>query len=156
MDPIITSVTEQDPVVNEEALFDRYSDTFDTKITILPISVSKRNMFDKVGRCILFLEAVQATIVPYDVEFSFPFLEFISWCIEQYSHEERVVMNKQGSEVMCRVESLSIQYSLGIPDSLSIIFEPFNEEKIIRVYRECPLEVRDLSLQTIVKLKHFS
>jgi hypothetical protein len=156
MDPIITSVIEQDLVVNEEALIDRDSDIFDTEITILPISVSKRNLSDKVGRCILFLEAVQATIVLYAVEIAFPFPEFISWCTEQYSHEERVIVNKQGYEVMCRVESLSIRYSLGIPESLSVISEPFNEEKIIKVYRECPSEVRDLFLQTIVKPKHFS
>jgi hypothetical protein len=41
MDPIITSVTEQDPVSNEEALIDRDSDVFDTEITISPISVSR-------------------------------------------------------------------------------------------------------------------
>jgi hypothetical protein len=74
MDPIITSVTEQDPVVNEEALIDRDSDVFDTEITISPISVSRSNLSDKVGRCIPFLEAVQATIVPYAVEIAFPFL----------------------------------------------------------------------------------
>jgi hypothetical protein len=141
MDPIITSVTEQDPVVNEEALIDRDSDVFDTEITISPISVSRSNLSDKVGRCIPFLEAVQATIVPYVVEIAFPFPEFIGWCTEQYSHEERVVVNKRGSEVMCRVESLSIRESLGIPESFSAISEPFNEEKLIRVYRECPSEV---------------
>jgi hypothetical protein len=48
-------------------------------------------------------------------------------------------MNKRGSEVMCRVESLSIRESLSIPESFKSNFEPFNEEKIIRVYRECPI-----------------
>jgi hypothetical protein len=61
MDFIITSVTEQDPVSNEEALIDQDSDVFDTEITISPIFVSRRNMFDNVGRRIPFLEAVQAT-----------------------------------------------------------------------------------------------
>ena len=60
-------------------------------------------------------------------------------------------MNKQGSKVMCRVESLSIQYSLGIPESFSTNYDPFNEENLIRVYKECPSEVKDLVLQTIVK-----
>jgi hypothetical protein len=58
MDLIITSVTKQDLVVNEESLIDRDSDVFDTEITISPISVSKRNMSDNVGRCIPFLEVV--------------------------------------------------------------------------------------------------
>ena len=87
MDPIITSVTEQYPVENEATLIDRDSDVFYTEITIYPISMSKRNLFHKVGRCILFLEVVQATIVPYAIEITFPFPEFISCCAEQYSHE---------------------------------------------------------------------
>jgi hypothetical protein len=82
MDPIITSVTEKDPVSNEEALIDRDSDVFDTEITISPISVSRSNLSDNVGRRIPFLEAVQATIVPYVVEVAFPFPEFIGWCAE--------------------------------------------------------------------------
>jgi hypothetical protein len=36
------------------------------------------------------------------------------------------------------------------------LFEPFNEENIIRVYRECPSEVKDIFLHTIVKPKHLS
>jgi hypothetical protein len=58
MDPIITSVTEQDPVVNEEPLIDWDSNVFDTKITISPIYVSRRNLSDNVGRCIMFLQVV--------------------------------------------------------------------------------------------------
>jgi hypothetical protein len=50
-------------------------------------------------------------------------------------------MNKRGSEVLCMVESVSIQESLSIPKSFSTIFEHFNEEKLIRVYREFPSEV---------------
>jgi hypothetical protein len=103
MDLIITSVTKQDPVANEESLIDRDSNIFDTEITILAISVSISNMFDKVGRCIPFLEAVQATRVPYAIKIAFPFPKFIGWCAKQYSHEEKVVVNKRGSEVMCRV-----------------------------------------------------
>jgi hypothetical protein len=108
MEPIITSITEQDPMENEEALIDRDVDVFYVKITISPISMSRRNLSDKVGRSISFLEIVQATIVPYVVEIEFPFPEFVGWCIEQYSHEERVVLNKQGSLVLCRIERLSI------------------------------------------------
>jgi hypothetical protein len=128
-------------VANEEALIDRDSYIFYAEITISPIFVSRRNLSDKVGKCIPFLEVVQATIVPYAVEIAFSFPKFIGWCAEQYSHEERVIVNKRGSEVLCRVESLSIRESLSIPESFSAISEPFNEEKMIRVYRECPSEV---------------
>ena len=43
-----------------------------------------------------------------------------------------------------------------MPETPSIVFEPFEEENIIMVYRECPSEVKDLLLQTIVKLEHIS
>ena len=74
-------------MANEEALIDRYSYIFYAEITISPIFVSRRNLSDKVGKCIPFLEAVQATIVPYAVEIAFSFPEFIGWCVEQYSHQ---------------------------------------------------------------------
>jgi hypothetical protein len=82
MDHIITSVIEKDLLLNEEALIDRDSDIFDTKITISPISVSRRKFSNNVGRRIPFLEALQSTIVPYVVEVTFPFPEFIGWCTE--------------------------------------------------------------------------
>jgi len=69
------------------------------------------------------------------------FPKFIGWCTEQYAHEERVAVNKRGFEVLCRVESLSIKESLSIPKSFPTIYEPFNEEKLISLYREYPLEV---------------
>ena len=82
MDPIIISVTEQDPMPNEEALIDQDSDVFDTKIIVLPISMSRSNLSNNVGKNIPFLEAVQATIVPYAIEVAFPFPEFIGWCVK--------------------------------------------------------------------------
>jgi hypothetical protein len=108
MDPVILSVTEKDPLPNEESLVDRDSDVLDTKITIEPVSMSKSNLSDNVGRKISFLEEVQASIVPYTFEVAFPFPEFIGWCVEQYSQEEKVILNKLGSEVMCRVDIPSI------------------------------------------------
>jgi hypothetical protein len=94
MDPIIMYVAEKYLVSNEEALIDKYLDVFDTEITISPISVSRANMSDNVGKQIPFLEAVQTTIVPHIFEVAFPFPEFIGWCAVKYSQEEKVVLNK--------------------------------------------------------------
>jgi hypothetical protein len=58
MDPIIMYVAHQDPVSNKEALIDRESNVFDPEITISPISVSRANLSDNVGKKIPFLEAV--------------------------------------------------------------------------------------------------
>jgi hypothetical protein len=148
------SIAEQDPMSNEESLIDRDSDVFETEITISPIFVSRANLSDNVGKQIPFFEAVQATIVPYDIEVTFPFPEFIGWCTEKYSQEEKVVLNKLGFEFLCRVESLSIRSALGIPESISVASKLYEEEKIIMVHMECPSEVKDLFLQTIVKPEH--
>jgi len=72
MDPVVLSVTEQDPPPSEEALIDKDSDVFDTEITISPFSVSRANLADHVRRQIPFIEAVQASIVPYAIEVTFP------------------------------------------------------------------------------------
>jgi hypothetical protein len=146
MDPVIFSVIEQDPPPSEESLIDRDSDVFDTEITISPVSVSRVNMSDHVGRKLPFLEVVQASIVPYAIEVTFPFPEFIGWCAEQYSQEQKVILNRLGSEVLCRINCPSIRYALDIPESPSTTSKPFDEEKIVTVYRECPPEVKNLFL----------
>jgi hypothetical protein len=156
MDPVILSVTEQDPLPNEEALIDRDYDVFDTEITVSPVSVSRANLSDNVGRHIPFLKEVQASIVPYIVEVTFPFPEFIGWCVEQYSQEEKVVLNKLGSEVLCRVDSPSIRYALRIPESPSVVSKPFDEENLVMIYRECPPEIENLFLQKKFKPEHYS
>jgi hypothetical protein len=108
MDPVILSVEEKDPPSNEEALIDIYSDVFNIEITISPVSVSRANLSDNVGRQIPFLKEFQASIVPYVIEVAFPFPEFIDWCTEKYSQEETVVLNKLGSKVLCILDSSSI------------------------------------------------
>jgi hypothetical protein len=154
--PIILSITEQDHAPKEETLIDRDSDIFDTEITVSPIFVSRANLLDNVEKRIPFLEAAQSSIAPYVIEIAFPFPEFIIWCAKQYSQEERVILNKFGSEVLCRVDNPSIRHALGTPESSPAMTEPFEEEKLITVYRECPPEVKTLFLQTIVKLEHHS
>jgi hypothetical protein len=41
-----------------------------------------------------------------------------------------------------------------LPESSPLVSEPFEEEKMITVYRECPSEVKTLFTQTIVKPEH--
>jgi len=155
MDPVVLSVTEQDPLPSKEALIEKDSDVFDTEITVSPVSVSKANLSDHVERQIPFLEATHASVVPYVVKVAFSFPEFIGWCIEQYSQEESVVLDRLGSEVLCRIDCSSIRYALDIPESPSTASEPFEEEKLVAVYRECSPEVENLFLQTIVKPEQY-
>jgi hypothetical protein len=106
--PVILFVTEQDLASREEALIDRDSDVFDTKIIVSPISMSRLNLLDSVGKRIPFLEEAQASITPYVVEVVFPFLEFVRWCAEQYSQVEKVILNKVGSDVLCEIDISSL------------------------------------------------
>jgi hypothetical protein len=74
MNPVILSVTEQDPASKEESLIDRDSDIFDIEITVSPISISRDNLLDNLGKKIPFLKEVQDSIVPYIIKVAFPFL----------------------------------------------------------------------------------
>jgi hypothetical protein len=46
----ILSMNEQEITSREEALIDRDSNVFDTEIIVLPISVSRSNLLDDVGK----------------------------------------------------------------------------------------------------------
>jgi hypothetical protein len=65
-------------------------------------------------------------------------------------------LNKLGLEVLCELDSPSIRHDLSIPKSSPTVSEPFEEEKLITIYRECPSKVKTLFLQTIVKPKYHS
>jgi hypothetical protein len=65
-----------------------------------------------------------------------------------------LILNKLGSEFLCKLDKSSIRHALSIPESSPAVLEPFEEEKLITVYRECPSEVKTLFLQTIVKPEH--
>jgi hypothetical protein len=136
--PVVLSMKEQDSTSKEEALIDKDSDVFYTEITVSPISVSRSNLLDNVGKHIPFLEAAQASITPYTIEVIFPFPEFVRWCAKQYSQEEKVILNKLGSEVLCEIDSPSIRHTLNSLESFPTVSEPFEEEKMITVYRKCP------------------
>jgi hypothetical protein len=77
----------------------------------------------------------------YATELCFQFPKFIGWCAKQYTESERVVIDKNGSKVLCKIDAMSIRESLKITKSFSENFEPFDEEEIIRVYRECHPEI---------------
>jgi hypothetical protein len=65
-------------------------------------------------------------------------------------------LNKVGSEVLCEIDSLSLRHTLSVSNSSSVASEPFDEEKMITVYRECLSKVKTRFLQTIVKPEHHS
>jgi hypothetical protein len=105
---VVLSMSEPDIYSKEESLIDRDFDVFNKETMVSPVSVSKENLLNNDGSCIPFLEASQASFTPYVVETVFPFPEFVSWCAEQYSQGERVILNKLGSEVLCKIDGPSL------------------------------------------------
>ena len=105
---VFLSVSELDISSKEDSLIDRDSDVFDTVTTVSPIYVSKTNLLNDIESHISFLEAVRASFTPYVVETIFPFPEFVSWCAERYSQQEKVILNKSGSEVLCKIDGSSL------------------------------------------------
>jgi hypothetical protein len=154
--PAILTLCEQEISSREEALIDSDFDVFDTEIMVSPISVSKSNLLNDVGTHIPFLEVAQASIIPYVIETVFSFPEFMSWCAERYSQEERVILNKLRSKVLCKVDGPSLWHALNAPDSFPTVLDPFEEQKMIMIYRECPPKVKTLFLLTIVNPEHHS
>jgi hypothetical protein len=142
--PVSLSLNEKAISSREEPLIDKDFDVFDTEITVSPVSVSRSNLLDNFRKHIPFLEVAQASIIPCVVEMVFPFPEFVSCCAERYSQGERVILNKLGSEFMCNVEIPSLQHSLSVPDTSHIVPNPFEEHRMITIYRECPPEVKTL------------
>jgi len=82
--PIILSLKEKDFASKEESIIDMDFDVFDIEFMISPISVSRSNLLDNVGKKIPFLKTTQDSISLYAIEVVFPFPEFISCCVEQY------------------------------------------------------------------------
>jgi hypothetical protein len=119
MDPIVLEVSEQSPENNEEALIDRDNDVCDPEFIVAPISQLRSNLVDVRGKGFPFLESVQASLILYATELCFQFPKFIGWCAEKYSESERVVIDKKGSKVLCKIDVVSVRESLKIPKSFS-------------------------------------
>jgi hypothetical protein len=119
--PVVLSMSEPDTPSREDSLIDRDSDIFNTLMMVSPVSVSKENLLNNVGFHISFLEAARASFTLYVIETIFPFPEFVSWCAERYSQGKRDILNKLGSEVLCKVDGPSLRHALNIPDASPIV-----------------------------------
>jgi hypothetical protein len=56
---------------------------------------------------------------------------------------------------LCKIDVVPVRDSFKIPKSFYENFEPFDEEEMIRVYRECQLDIKTLFLRMIIKLDQF-
>ena len=69
------------------------------------------------------------------IESVFSYLEFIEWCVSNYSKLERVIMNSDGSKVLCYINPQSIREALSIPESNEYLIEQFSELSCLELVR---------------------
>ena len=81
---------------------DSQENIFDMILTVNTISQSKQVIG---GQIPLLLNAITISVSQFSLEMSFPFLEFVQWCVDNYSKSKRVLVNSLGSGVLCKINS---------------------------------------------------
>ena len=116
---------------NEDASVVAQGDVFDTNLIINNVSQSKQIINSEIP---FLLSQIMTPDSHFTFQSSYPFPEFIQWCIESYSKSKRVIVNSKGSRILCKIDSQTIRQALSL--SKSHKFGPFNEEECLRVYKE--------------------
>ena len=62
--------------------------------------------------------------------------EFVEWCENNFSVTEGIIMNKSKSKILCSIQASVIHKALDIPDEFTHISQDYQEEDIIRCFRD--------------------
>lgn len=92
---------------------------------------------------LLILDQVQSFVKCYTIESTFPFPKFIHLLASNFSSAERVVINFDGSTVLCQINVHSIREALHFPKSDEEGSIQFNEKELIRSFRDLSLEQKN-------------
>ena len=92
----------------------------------------------------------------YNIETSFSFPKFINWSTNNYVVENRVLMNSNASRVLCNINPQSIRRALHLPESNLEESLPFNEENLIRSFRQTKNDVKLGFMSRLLKLDQVS
>ena len=76
-----------------------------------------------------------------------PFPKFVEWCEDNFSITEEVIMNKSKSKILCSVQASVLCKTLHIPDDFGHISQKYQEENIIRFFRESIDESKEAFLK---------
>ena len=67
-------------------------------------------------------------------------LQFVDWCVNNYSFSERVIMDINNSTILCHVNSLVVQKTVLVPDEFTLKSKNYNDESIVQCFRESTIE----------------
>jgi hypothetical protein len=123
----ISNAPYQNPENKEDLIIDRDSNVFDPVLSVNTVTESRSRLSVLGVQNAPFIDVVKLSIFPYCLEQSYQFPEFVNWCATHYSHSERVIVDTNGSESLCRVDTLSVRESLGLHKDFSQGSETFNE-----------------------------
>ena len=79
------------------------------------------------------------------------FPEFVEWCANNFSVAEGVIMNKSKSKILCSIQAFVICKTLHILDEFVHISQDYQEENIIRCFREYTDESKETFLKACSK-----
>ena len=103
---------------NEDYIVDSQGEIFETLLTLGTMKELKQQLFMSSP---LIPDQLKVVINFYTLEPSFLFLEFVQWYVPHYSISERVIMNSNGSKVLCQVNAQTIRDAflvLGFPKNV--------------------------------------
>ena len=96
---------------------------------------------------------LRSAIFQFYFESVFPFLDFIEWTIDNYSSSQRVIMDYQGSKVLCQVNSQTVRKALSIPVSHDDLDEKFSKLSSLSLVAELVQDKLHLFLSKMVNKK---
>ena len=86
----------------------------------------------------------------FSIEQTPSFPKFVSWCIENYSSYEGMIMDASRSRILCPINSLNIQNTLPIPSKFIQLSSEYNGE-ILRFFQESSDEQKNAFLKASLK-----
>ena len=81
------------------------------------------------------------------------FPEFVEWCVDNFFVAKGVIMNKSKYKILCSVQVFVIHKTMHIPEGFFHISQNYQEENIIRCFRESTDESKETFLKACSKPK---
>ena len=135
----------------EESLVDENAKIFDTILVGEAIETAR-------GKLEILKDRGRDTCSVFKSFFHFFFVgqtphctEFVEWCANNFSVVEGVIMNKSKSKILCSVQASIFRKTLHILDDFVHISQNYQEESIIRCFKESTDESRETFLKAYSK-----
>ena len=118
----------------EELLDDRNVDVFDPVLLNGPIEAVKQKLNLLRDQGTDLHNIYQSFFHLFPTEQTPGFLEFVEWCVNNYSLSERVIMNLDCSTILCSVSSLVIRQTLYFLEYFTLKAKDYSEECILQYF----------------------